>query len=126
MTRLLRVLVADDDGDVRDALADLIGDDAGLELVGAARDAEETIAVARAQQPDIAIVDVAMPGGGGVRATVELLLVSPATRVIVLSSFQDQSTIDAMKEAGATRYLVKGDPDTDLIAAIRQTADGEA
>lgn len=61
----MRVLIADDEAVLREALADLINDDAAMELVGTARDADEAIGLARDQHPDVAVLDVKMPRGGG-------------------------------------------------------------
>ena len=73
----IRVLIADDEGEVRAALADLIDAERALDLVGAASDADEAIELAIAQHPDVALVDVKMPGGGGARAAREIVRASP-------------------------------------------------
>ncbi len=82
----IRVLVAEDAPVMRTALAALISADPALELVGMAEDAVEAIELARATRPDVAVVDVKMPGGGGSRATREILWHSPETRVLALSA----------------------------------------
>src|SRR6476469_9257791 len=78
----IRVLIADDDRLVREVLAAIIRSEPALSLVAAASDAEEAITVAEAEQPDVAILDVHMPAGGGVRAAREIKRCSPATGVI--------------------------------------------
>jgi DNA-binding NarL/FixJ family response regulator len=116
--RPVRVMIADDDVNVRAALIDLIGDETTLAFVGAAGDTDSAVAMARAQQPDVAVLDVQMPGAGGVHAARELRRLCPGTIVIGLSSYGDRATRAAMLGAGVARFLVKGSPDTDLVAAI--------
>jgi DNA-binding NarL/FixJ family response regulator len=115
---IIKVLIADDDDGVREALSALIADDDGLELVGAVGDAEAAVEVARREHPHVAVLDVVMPHGGGVHAARELGRVCPETRVIGLSTFGDSSTTGAMLDAGAVRYLVKGDPESDVVDTI--------
>lgn len=120
-TRLTRVMIADDDAEVQAALIDLIGDDGTVELVGAVQDAESAVRLAVAQQPDIAVLDVRMPGGGA-HATSEIRRLCPHTTVIALSSYGDRRTVGEMLRAGASRFLVKGAPESDLLAAIAELA----
>jgi len=122
----IRVLLADDEPEVRAALADLVASDASLELVGAAADADEALALARARRPDVALVDVKMPGGGGVRAAREILRVSPQTRVLALSAYEDRQTVLQMLAAGAVGYLVKGTAPEEIVRAISRAVRGQA
>jgi EAL domain-containing protein (putative c-di-GMP-specific phosphodiesterase class I)/DNA-binding NarL/FixJ family response regulator len=119
----IRVLVADDDPGVRAALADLIRDEEGLELVAAAADATEAIAAAEEQRPDVAIVDVRMPGGG-LAATRGIREVSPGTRVVALSAQRDRNTVFEMLEAGASGYLIKGGTIEAIVDSIKGAASG--
>ena len=96
----LRVLVAEDDQAVRAALADLIEGEPSLKLVGAAADATEAIALAASEQPDVVLVDVRMPGGGGVTAARGIHRRSPRSKVIALSGQGDRATVLQMLEAG--------------------------
>ncbi len=121
----IRVLVADDEPEVRAALADLVASDASLELVGAAADADEALALARARRPDVALVDVKMPGGGGVRAAREIIRVSPQTRVLALSAYEDRQTVLQMLAAGAVGYLVKGTSPDEIVRAIARVVRGQ-
>ncbi len=122
--RVLRVIVVEDDEPVRDALAALISDESAFELVGTAVDAIEAIEVAAATQPDVAILDVLMPGGGGVAAANGIRHRSPATKVIALSAVSDRSTVLEMLEAGVVGYLLKGDSVDELLNAIKHAHDG--
>ncbi len=126
MLNAIRVLLADDEPEVRAALADLVASDASLELVGAAADADEALALARARRPDVALVDVKMPGGGGVRAAREILRVSPQTRVLALSAYEDRQTVLQMLAAGAVGYLVKGTAPEEIVRAISRAVRGQA
>ena len=124
--RVLRVIVADDDAAVRTALAELVGGEPAFELVGAAADAIDAIALAAATQPDIALLDVRMPGGGGVAAARGIGHCSPATKVIALSAEGDRSTVLGMLEAGAVGYLLKGGSVDELFKAIEHAPEGHA
>ncbi|HYT80586.1 MAG TPA: response regulator transcription factor [Actinomycetota bacterium] len=118
----IRVLVAEDAPVVRTALAALISADPALELVGMAEDAVEAIELARATRPDVAIVDVKMPGGGGSRATREILWHSPQTRVVALSARAERDCVLEMRSAGAARYMLKGVPADQILRTIRDCA----
>ena len=121
---MIRVLIADDEPTLRDALADLITSEGSLRLVGAAGDAEEAISLAEAIRPDVAIVDVKMPGGGA-RAARGILGASPATRVIALSAHEDRETVLEMLRAGAVGYLVKGTAPDEIVRSIGRAAQGQ-
>src|SRR5919198_1443017 len=102
----VRVMVADDDADARGLLEKYVKGEPALQLVGAAADAESAIALARDLQPDAALLDVNMPGGGGVHAAREISSVSPGTSIVALSGIDDRGTVIDMLEAGASAYLV--------------------
>jgi EAL domain-containing protein (putative c-di-GMP-specific phosphodiesterase class I)/CheY-like chemotaxis protein len=120
----IRVLIADDEPALRVALSDLLAQDDGVVLVGAAGDADEAIELAVARHPDVALVDVKMPAGGGPRAAREIIRVSPSTRVIALSAFEDRPTVLEMLRAGAVGYLVKGTAAGEIIESIGKVARG--
>ena len=122
----IRVLIADDEPALRGALADLFAHEDSLVLVGEAGDADQAIELADARRPDVAIVDVSMPAGGGPRAAREIIRVSPGTRVIALSAFEDRPTVLEMLRAGAVGYLVKGTASQDLLGSITKVFDGGA
>jgi EAL domain-containing protein (putative c-di-GMP-specific phosphodiesterase class I)/DNA-binding NarL/FixJ family response regulator len=121
----IRVLIADDEPEVRGALAELIGAEDGLRIVAQAGDADEAASLASRTAPDVAIVDVKMPNGGGPRAAREILRLSPHTRVLALSAYEDRETVLAMLGAGAVGYLVKGTPPEDIVSAIGRAARGQ-
>ncbi|MHB8510472.1 MAG: EAL domain-containing protein [Candidatus Dormibacteria bacterium] len=120
-----RVLIADDDPNIRAALVKLIGLEDSLEVVGEARDAEEAIELARQLQPDAALMDVNMPRGGGPHATQGIRSTSPGTRIIAHSVHDDRSAVLQMIRAGAVGYLVKGTSAEDMHETLRRACRGE-
>jgi DNA-binding NarL/FixJ family response regulator len=118
----IRVLIADDSQHSREALRTLIGLEPDLEVVGAAADAEEAITLAGQHAPDVAIVDVRMPGGGGRRAAEGIALASPTTTVIALSAYDDARSVLEMFEGGVGEYVAKDAPSEAVIEAIRRGA----
>lgn len=125
MPETIRVLIADDEAEIRAALADLIASEDSLELVGAACDAGEAVELAGANRPDVALLDVRMPGGGGLRAARGILRRSPETRVLALSAYQDRGTVLQMLGAGAIGYLVKGVGAEEIVGAIERAVRGQ-
>ena len=121
----IRVLIADDEPMVRDALADVIAGEASLELVGAAEDADQAIALARLHGPDVALLDVKMPAGGGVRAAARIRACSPRTHVVGLSAYDDRGSVLHMIRSGAVGYLVKGTPVEEILATIHRVVRGQ-
>jgi EAL domain-containing protein (putative c-di-GMP-specific phosphodiesterase class I)/CheY-like chemotaxis protein len=119
-------LIADDEPRLRGALADLIASEDSMRLVGSAGDADEAIALAEAIRPDVAIVDVKMPAGGGPRAARGIMVASPDTRVIALSAHEDRETVLEMLRAGAVSYLVKGTTPDEIVRSIGRAAQGRA
>ena len=120
MAQKVSVLVADDDAAVCQALADLLADEPTLDLVGVVRTADEAIEAAASRQPDVAVLDVRMPGGGGPRAAREIALRSPLTRVIALSAYEEKASVFEMLVLGASGYLVKGASEHEIVEAIHR------
>lgn len=103
---------------VRQVLVDLMSHDQRLDCAAVAGDAIEAIDLARRLQPDVAVLDVKMPGGGGPRAARDIRSVSPSTRIIAFSAFDDRAAKAEMHRAGALAFLVKGSSVRDLLGAI--------
>ena len=120
----IRVMIAEDDRALRTVLANLIDAEQLLDLVGAAGDADEAIEVARGVRPDVALVDVRMPGGGGPRVAREMGLVSPGTKVLALSAVGDRASVVEMLQAGAVGYLLKGSTAEEIVDAVARSAKG--
>jgi signal transduction histidine kinase len=123
--RTIRVLVAEDEPPLRAAVCDLLAGEPGIEIVGAVEDARAAIEGARALRPDIALLDVRMPGGGPAAAR-GIREQSPDTRVVALSAYDDQATVLEMFRAGAIAYLVKGVAPEEIVEAIRRATRGQA
>jgi EAL domain-containing protein (putative c-di-GMP-specific phosphodiesterase class I)/DNA-binding NarL/FixJ family response regulator len=121
----IRVLIADDEAVLRAALADLVRSDDSFELVGAARDADEAIALAEATKPDVALIDVRMPAGGGLRVAEKLRQLLPQTRVLAHSAVNDRASVVRMLEGGAVGYLVKGTAPAEILGGILRAARGQ-
>ena len=117
----LTVLVADDDPQVRTALGDLIGRRPGLRLVAAVGDGPAAGRAAGEHRPDVAVVDVRMPGGG-LDAVREVRSTSPSTAVVVYTAFADPVLERQLRDAGAATFALKGDRDTDIIRTIEAAA----
>ena len=120
----IRVLLADDEPGLRLALSELFSHEERVQLIGTAADAEEAIRIAESWRPDVALVDVRMPEGGGPHATRGISRVSPATRVIALSAYEDRANVLEMLRAGAVGYLVKGTGTDELLQGIEKVARG--
>lgn len=121
----ITVMIAEDEDVVRDALVDLVSSDERMEVVASAADADEAIKVAEATQPDVALVDVKMPGGGGPVAAREIRRRSPHTHVVALSAYEDRSTVLEMLRAGVVGYIVKGTPADEILDTICRSVQGQ-
>jgi signal transduction histidine kinase len=121
----IRVVVADDDEALRNAIADLIAGEPGLELVGAAADADGAIELVETERPHVVLVDVKMPGGGGARAAREIRRRCPETRVLALSAYEDRRTVLDMLRAGVVGYVVKGASADQIIETIHRSMRGQ-
>jgi EAL domain-containing protein (putative c-di-GMP-specific phosphodiesterase class I)/DNA-binding NarL/FixJ family response regulator len=117
----IRVLVVDDEESVVDVLRALIGSDPTLEFAGAAGDAERGIELALREQPDVVLMDVRMPGGGGVRAVREIRKRSSRTKVVALSAHEDADTMIRMIGAGAGAYVPKSESTDEILRAIHRS-----
>jgi EAL domain-containing protein (putative c-di-GMP-specific phosphodiesterase class I) len=120
----IQVLIADDDPGVLEVLTSIVTADPAMDVIGAANGAKEAIDLARDLQPDVALVDVRMPGGGGPRAARGIRQGSPHTAVIALSAIEDPVAVVAMVEAGASGFVSKGDTTLEIVRAIRRCTEG--
>ena len=122
----IRVLVADDHPFFRSGLRTLLDSVPDLELAGEAGTGEEAVALAAELQPDVVLMDVQMPGEGGIEATRKIAQDSPHVRVLVVTMFEDDATVFQAMRAGARGYLLKGANYTEMLRAIRAVGNGEA
>jgi two-component system, NarL family, response regulator LiaR len=121
----ITLLITDDHLVVREGLRAFLETQPDLEIIGEAASGEEAIALTREFAPDVALMDLLMPGIGGIEATRQLKKISPRTQVIILTSFHEDSQILPAIQAGALSYLLKDVKPSELITAIRKTARGE-
>ncbi|MEV4264721.1 response regulator transcription factor [Kribbella sp. NPDC049584] len=124
MTRVIRVLIADDHAIVRTGLSQLLGTADDIELVGAAGDGAEAATMAAELRPDVVLMDLSMPGTDGISATERIVAASPEVHVLVLTSFSDQARILDALQAGAEGYLLKHSEPEVILAGIREIVSG--
>lgn len=120
----IRVLIADDHAVVREGVKALISLADDMEVVGEAADGREAIERAQALEPDVAVMDIAMPGLGGLEATLEIRKLCPQTRILVLSQYDDREYVRRFLKAGVSGYVLKKSAGSDLIGAIRSVHRG--
>ena len=125
MNAKIKILVADDHAVVRSGLALLLATERDFEVVGQAKNGEEAVALARKAQPDVVVMDLAMPKMDGAEATKRILEERPPTRVVILTSFGAADGVAHALQAGATGALMKTAEDETLVATIRRVAAGE-
>ena len=127
MTTLTRLVLVDDHSIVRHSLSAYLNAQPDLNVVGAAASGEVLLAQLDLWQPDVIIMDIAMPGGiNGIETTQQVIRRLPTVKVIMLSGFDDEARIIGALRAGALTYLAKdAEPET-LLATIRQAAQGKA
>jgi two-component system response regulator DesR len=121
---VIRVLLAEDQGMVRGALAALLDLEDDLEVVAQVGRGDEVLAAARAARPDVALLDIEMPGLDGIAAAALLRDALPACRVVVLTTFGRPGYLRRAMAAGASAFLVKDGSADDLAAAIRRVVAG--
>jgi len=122
---LIRLVLADDQQLVRTALAALLDLEDDLEVVGQAGRGDELVDVVRDAEPDVALVDIEMPGLDGLSAAAVLAEQSPGTKVLVLTTFGRPGYLRRAMEAGALGFVVKDAPADQLVDAVRRVARGE-
>jgi len=119
----IRVLLADDHAVVRYGLRALL-EMSGMEVVGETGTGPEALKLCAMLSPDVAILDLAMPGLNGIDATAALRAQSPAARVVILSMHSDREHVHRAFAAGASGYLLKGSASDEIVAAVRKVAGG--
>ncbi len=123
---VIRVLVADDHPVVRSGLVGLLTSLDGFEVVAVASDGQEAVREAVLHRPDVALMDLHMPGTDGFTAIRDLARVAPSVRVCVLTMYDDDDSLFAALRAGAHGYLLKGAEQEEIARAVRAIAAGEA
>jgi DNA-binding NarL/FixJ family response regulator len=123
---VIRVVIVDDHDLVRAGLAELLGSAEDLEVVGTAADGDSAVEVVSAHRPEVVLMDLSMPGVGGIEATRRILAEQPGIRVIVLTSSSISSEVLGALDAGAIGYLLKDASPDELRGGIRAAARGES
>lgn len=124
--RVARVIVADDQSMVREGIVLVLGLLPGIEVVGAARDGEEAIALTAELAPDVVLMDLRMPRCDGVEATRRIRSEHPDTEVVVLTTFDDDDSLFPALRAGARGYLTKDAGGEEIVRAVHDVLDGRA
>lgn len=114
-----RVLLVDDHKMFRDGLRVLINAEPGMEVVGEAVDGKEAVEMARRLSPDVAVMDISMPGMNGIEAMRYLMRDNPKIKVIMLSMYSSGPLVHSVMAAGASSYVLKGSDFSELAEAIR-------
>ncbi len=122
----IRILLAEDHAVVRQGTRELLEREGDLEVVAEAGDGEEAVQLAARHQPDVVIMDIAMPKLNGIEATRQIKATHPATAVLVLTAYDNDQYIFAVLEAGAAGYLLKDVHAEELIKAVRAVYAGES
>jgi two-component system response regulator DesR len=122
---MIRVLIAEDQGMVRGALATLLALEEDIEVVAQCSRGDEVVAAAKTAQPDVALLDIEMPGVDGLKAAALLHQQQPACTIIILTTFGRPGYLRRAMEAGATGFVVKDGPADQLAVSIRRAVAGE-
>ena len=121
--KALRVMLADDEVLFRDILKDRLKGEADITVVGEADDGEAAVRLVKTLKPDVVLMDISMGGGGGIEATRKVTAAVPGTKVLMLSSFTDESHVMEAVQAGAYGYISKKLPTQELVRALRAFAE---
>lgn len=116
----IKILIAEDHTIVRQGLARLLADQAEFEVVGQAQNGQDAVAQAEQLQPDIIIMDIAMPRLNGIEATKKIRKLFPAIKILILSMYSHDHYIHELMEAGVSGYLLKESSGPDIISAIHK------
>jgi NarL family two-component system response regulator LiaR len=122
----IKILIADDHAVVRDGTRRIFEQEADMEVVAEAADGAEAITLAGSSKPDVAIIDIAMPGVDGIEATKQIKSLYPSIAVLILSAYDDDQFVFSLLESGAAGYLLKSVRGRELVEAVRQVHAGES
>ncbi|MFE3177595.1 response regulator [Amycolatopsis sp. NPDC059090] len=123
---MIRVLLADDEAMIRAGVAAILASDKEIEVVAEAADGREAIELARANRPDVALLDIRMPGLDGLAAAEEIRKLLPDTGVLMLTTFGEDEYIERALGLGASGFLLKAGDPRELLAGVHAVADGAA
>ena len=126
MAKNIKVLIAEDHDVVREGLKILISSDSGIEIAGEASNGAAAVRLARKLQPDVVLMDLAMPKVNGLQATREIRQQVPRSKVLVLSAYKDDETLQKVLAAGVSGYITKHSAADELLTAIRELGRGNS
>ncbi len=126
MAEKIRILLADDHALLRQGTAELLQHEGDIEVIGQAENGQEAVQLAQSLQPDIVVMDVRMPGMSGIEATRQIRKEMPHVQVLVLTAYDDDQYVFSLLQAGASGYLLKVAPASELVRSIRQVRSGES
>jgi two-component system response regulator NreC len=121
----LRILIADDHGVLRAGLRALLNSEPDMEVVGEAVDGDEAVSLTHTLRPDIVLMDINMPGSGGIDATRQLMELGNDIRVLILTFHEDKYILQEAIRAGAAGYILKRAVESELVDAIKAVARGD-
>jgi len=122
---VIKVVVAEDHLITREGICRRLQDESNLTVIGEAGDGEEAVQMVAERQPDVVVMDIAMPKLNGIEATRQIKLIRPTTAVLILSAYDDDEYVFGLLEAGAAGYLLKTASGDELTRAIRAVYKGE-
>ncbi len=122
----MKVIICDDQALIRDSLEMLLRLERDIKVVGLAQDGAEAVELTAEHRPDLVLMDLKMPGMNGIEATRRIRRDYPETKVLVLTTYDDDAWVFDALRAGAAGYLLKDTPREDVIQALRGTVDGKA
>jgi len=120
----IRILIVDDHAILREGVRALLGAHPDLEVVGEASDGVEAIAAVERLDPDVVLMDIAMPGLGGIEASLELKKLGRRARILILSQYEDREYVRRLLKAGVSGYVLKKSAGAELAGAIRAVHKG--
>ncbi len=118
--------MADDHALLRQGTAELLQHEDDIEVVGQAENGQQAVQLAESLQPDIVVMDVRMPGMSGIEATRQIRKAQPHVQVLVLTAYDDDQYVFSLLQEGASGYLLKAAPASELVRSIRQVRAGES
>ncbi len=121
----IKILIADDHGILREAIASLLNNEFGMEVIGEAQNGRTAVQLAKELHPDVIIMDIAMPGLNGIEATRQIVREMPNIKVIALSVYADRRSVREMLKAGASGYVPKQCAFKELVTAIQNVVSNQ-
>ncbi|NCM97338.1 MAG: response regulator transcription factor [Rhodobacterales bacterium] len=122
----IRIVIADDHPLYREGVARSLSEDAGISVVGQAQDALGAAELAERLQPDVVLLDVSMPHGGGLAALRQIMLMAKPPKVAMLTASEEDDVVMQALKAGALGYILKGVGSRDLVAVVKDLANGQS